>query len=154
MEKIKIKITARMKTARKYFSNGNFWKGSFSFISVVEFATIFVVNSIQGSTVRGPRTKTGWSQTERFGPGPVQGAKFRNLGPDQDQKNFESLGPMAVRGSLIPSLSVWWFLVFLGLLYLLQSFRLKERPLKISFSWKFLIQNVYTIFDLPISQAC
>ena len=34
---------------------------------------------------RDPRTKTGWSRTERFGP---------KTGPDQEWKNFRNLGPV------------------------------------------------------------
>ena len=59
---------------------------------------------------RDPRTKTDWSRTVRFGLGPRTGpGKNSNLGPNQDRKNFENLGPistgrspgLAVRGSLI-----------------------------------------------------
>ena len=41
----------------------------------------------QGPWFRDKRTKTDWSQTKRFGPGPAL-AKFRIQGPDQDQYNI------------------------------------------------------------------
>ena len=52
-------------------------------------------------TGKDPRTKTGWSRTERFGPGPTTGPaqeNFRNLGPvrTRAERNLEipdQLGP-------------------------------------------------------------
>ena len=46
MEKRKIKMTARMKTARRYLNDSRYWVESFSTISVVELVTIPVVAAV------------------------------------------------------------------------------------------------------------
>ena len=61
-----------------------------------------VVLMIWNDETRDPRTKSGWSRTERFGPGP---AKFRNVGPDQDRTNFSNLGPARNRNNMILKIS-------------------------------------------------
>ena len=61
--------------------------------------------------IRDPRTKTGWSRTVRFGPGP-------RTGPNQDQQNLENLGPIGTGRSVDPCViqdSVCYKKSFVGL---------------------------------------
>ena len=49
---------------------------------------------------RDPRTKTGWSRTERFGPGPKS-----RTSSDQHRKNLRYLGPDRIRTNKILKIS-------------------------------------------------
>ena len=71
-------------------------------------------------------------------PGPVP-AKFRNLGPDQDQQNFENPGPIpTVRGSLFGTAGYSIF-----------------HDSKLVPGWNFQLESICDMFDIrkPVNKT-
>ena len=77
-------------------------------VQILNFRLLsFLTELVNVVEVGDSRTKTDLSRTERFGPGPRTGpANFQNLGyrTDQDQQNFENLGP--IRSGRSPDLTI------------------------------------------------
>ena len=95
----KEKKNARSKISEKtkisffdYFKKFLMFVGSFVGILFVWSQVKAISGEPQASTLtnRDPRTKTGWSRTERFGPGP-------RTGPDQNREKNQILGPARIR---------------------------------------------------------